>query len=223
MNLTKSFEFFDPTKCVDPIHIVGCGAVGSTIAENLTRLGLTDITLYDFDMVEEKNIANQMFRACDIGRLKVDALHDIMCDINPDINSTLKLEPKGYTGQHLDGYVFLAVDNIDVRRDLVTENKINDDIVAMFDFRMALTSAQSFAAEWQDVSAITSLLNTMQFTAEEGDEDTPRSACNEMLSVCPTIREIVALGVANFMNYQMYGKYRKMIIIDAFDFTLDAF
>ena len=35
MNLNKSREFFDPELLDAPIHIIGCGAVGSTIAENL--------------------------------------------------------------------------------------------------------------------------------------------------------------------------------------------
>ena len=39
MNLNKHREFFDPEQFDDAIHIIGCGAVGSTIAEQLARLG----------------------------------------------------------------------------------------------------------------------------------------------------------------------------------------
>ena len=39
MNLSKSYEFFKPESCGGRIHIIGCGAVGSTVAENLSRLG----------------------------------------------------------------------------------------------------------------------------------------------------------------------------------------
>ena len=37
MNLTKSSEYFDPLMDNARIHIVGCGSVGSTLAENLAR------------------------------------------------------------------------------------------------------------------------------------------------------------------------------------------
>ena len=67
MDLSKSYEFFQPEKDKARIHIVGCGSVGSTVAENLARCGVTKITLYDFDKVEPHNIANQMFDQNDVG------------------------------------------------------------------------------------------------------------------------------------------------------------
>ena len=60
------------------IHIIGCGSVGSTLAELLARLGLTKITLYDFDTVEPKNLANQLFRQEHINMTKVDALTSML-------------------------------------------------------------------------------------------------------------------------------------------------
>ncbi len=92
MNLSKSFEFFNPEKCKERIHIIGCGSVGSTVAELLARFGLTKISLYDFDTVEPHNIVNQMFVQRHIGILKVEAVRDILLDINPEMN--LKLYPK---------------------------------------------------------------------------------------------------------------------------------
>ena len=112
MNLVKSYDYFQPEKCRSRIHIIGCGAVGSTVAENLVRMGLTRITLYDFDKVESKNIANQMFRECDIGKAKVDAVAEQLKLINPEIERELVIERNGYSDQKLDGYVILCVDNI---------------------------------------------------------------------------------------------------------------
>jgi len=76
MNLSKSYEFFKPEDLTDRIHLIGCGSVGSVVAENLVRFGITKITLYDFDVVESKNIANQLFNAEDIGKEKVYALRE---------------------------------------------------------------------------------------------------------------------------------------------------
>lgn len=33
MDLSKSYEFFKPEMCRERIHIIGCGAIGSTVAE----------------------------------------------------------------------------------------------------------------------------------------------------------------------------------------------
>ena len=65
MNLVKSRDYFNPINVNQRCHIIGCGSVGSTVAELLVRLGLTKISLYDFDVVSSHNLANQMFNHSD--------------------------------------------------------------------------------------------------------------------------------------------------------------
>lgn len=115
MDLSKSYEYFQPEKVDARIHIVGCGSVGATIAENLVRLGLTNIALWDMDVVNPHNLANQIFRQQDVGRSKVEALADILFELNPEVKDELKLYPDGWNGQKLSGYVFLCVDNIELK------------------------------------------------------------------------------------------------------------
>lgn len=223
MNLSKSYEFFQPDRFSERIHIIGCGSVGSVVAENLARFGITRMTLYDFDTVEPRNLANQMFTQDDVGRLKVEALADMLHHINPEIDNDLTLVPKGYAGQKLSGYVMLCVDNIDLRREIATANKSNTFVKGMFDFRTGLTDAQHYAADWKDMKMVQGFLNSMAFTHEEAKASTPVSACNVTLSVCPTVRAIVALGVANFINFVKGGPLKKIISIDAFSPSLEAF
>lgn len=223
MNLSKSYEFFKPDECKEAINIIGCGAIGSTIAENLARLGLTKIRLYDFDIVTAYNVANQMYRDKDIGRPKVEALKEIICEINPDIEKDIEIYDEPYVNQKLSGYVFLGVDNIETRKKIVEKLKNNIFIKAVFDFRMGLTEAQHYAANWEDSNQVDNLLKTMNFTHEEAKENLNISACNMTLSVCPTIRTIVAYGVSNFMNFHTKQKLKTVILIDAFNYTLDVF
>ncbi len=223
MNLSKSYEFFKPDMLEGRIHIIGCGAIGSTLAENLVRFGITKITLYDFDTVEPHNIANQMFRATDIGKLKVDAVADLLCEINPDCAADLKLVKEGWTGQRLSGYVFLAVDDIDLRREIATACKSNTFIKGMFDFRMRLTDAQHYAAAWNDRKMVEDFIKSMEFSHEDAKKETPVSACNITLSVVPAVRMIVAYGVSNFISFVKGGQLKKMVLADAFNYTLNAF
>lgn len=222
MNLNKSRDYFDPGMLEESsCHIIGCGAIGSTVAENLTRLGIKYITLWDFDIVNPHNITNQMFFHEQIGQLKVNALEDTLTKINPDLEVTTKTIP--YKKQKISGYVFLCLDNIDTRREIVEENMKNPYIKAMFDFRMRLTDAQHYAAPWDNDKEKQILLDSMQFSHEEAVESTPVSACGTQLSVAPTVRNIAALGVANFMNYVKEQKCKRLILMDSFDFTLDTF
>lgn len=223
MDLSKSYDFFQPEKNTGKIHIVGCGSVGSTVAEMLARNGLTKFVLWDFDVVEPKNLANQMFRQADVGRLKVEAVRDMILEINPDAVDDIKLESNGWDGQQLSGYVFLCVDNIELRRAIVEKHMDNPYIKAMFDFRTRLEDAQHYAADWSDYKMKKDFLASMEFSHEEAEEETPMSACRVVLSVCPTVRMVCALGVANFMNFWNGKPIKKLILIDAFNCMLDAF
>lgn len=222
MDLSKSYEFLQPEKVRDRIHIIGCGAIGSTIGELLAKAGFTKITLYDFDKVESHNIANQMFTSQDIGKMKVDALAERMIAINPEVKQGIRLEREGWHGQQLTGYVFLAVDNIDLRREIATQNKDNMMVKAMFDFRMRLTDAQHYAADWKEPKMIEAFLDSMGFTQEEGKAETPVSACNMELSFATTVFTIVAAGVSNFVNFVKEHTIKKFIVIDAFRFDTIA-
>lgn len=223
INLNKSYEYFKPENVKSRIHIVGCGSVGATLAENLVRLGLTKITLWDFDKVESHNLANQIFRQQDIGHPKVEALRDILMELNPDIQDDLKLQGNGWDGQQLSGYVFLCVDNIELRKKIVEQHFDNAYIKAMLDFRTLLESAQHYAADWSDYGMKKNFLNSMNFSHEEASEETPVSACGYTLGVAPTVRAICAVGVSNFVNFINGKGLKKMINFDVFNFILDAF
>ena len=226
MDLKRSYEFFQPEKMEGRVHIIGCGAVGSTLAENLAHLGVKQFSLYDFDTVEPHNVANQMFTSEDIGKLKVDAVAEMITKINPDIaleKRSLRLYKHGYSDQQLDGYVFLAVDNIDLRRRIVEENKANPLIKYIFDFQVGLEDSQHFAADWRKASDIERLLSTMNFSHEEAKAAQPVSACNEPLSVAPTIRSIVSLGVANFMNVVKGKPWKHLILFNPFEYGMKVY
>lgn len=223
MDLSKSYEYFQPEKKNHRVHIIGCGSVGSTVAENLARCGITKFTLWDFDDVEPHNIVNQMFRKKDIGKSKIDALIDILTEINEDIADEVKVEREGWHGQKLSGYVFLCMDSIEIRQQIVDKHFDNPYVLAMFDFRTRLEDAQHYAADWSNRKMKEDLRASMEFSHEEAAEETPVSACNVTLSVCPTIRIICAYGVANFMNFWNGKPIKKLILADAFNFDVTAF
>ena len=222
INLNKHLSFFDPLTAVKKnIHIIGCGAIGSTVAEMLTRMGIEALTLYDFDTVSPHNIANQLFRDKDIGQPKVDTLEEILKEINPVVKITK--HKKGWTNQTLDGYVFLCVDNIELRKQICEENEYNNSIDSIYDFRMRLTDAQHYAADWRNPEQKTALLKSMQFTHDEAKQETPTNACGTSLNIVSTVRVITALGLANFINFTKGDKLKKLILIDAFDFFVESY
>ena len=222
MDITKHLEFFNPISIEDSIHIIGVGAIGSNLAEMLGRLGLSNIHLYDFDVVSKHNVANQNYFDDQIGKPKADCIADTLRRINPDI--VIKTHPKGWSaGMRLSGYVFLAVDDIEIRKAIVNDNKYNTNIKAMFDFRMGLEDAQHYACDWTKQENITNFYGSMDFTHEEAKEATPVSACGTTLAVISTIRTIVSAGVSNFINLVKGKKLKTVIIANAFSFNYMCF
>ena len=62
-----------------PIVVGGAGGIGSWLTLFLARmLSESHLFLYDFDMVEEVNMAGQLFGRQHIGMSKVNAIQDIV-------------------------------------------------------------------------------------------------------------------------------------------------
>lgn len=221
MDLAKSYEFFNPNNCSDTINLIGVGSVGSTVAELLARFGLEKMNLYDFDIVESHNIVNQMFTEKDLYQPKVEAIKKHLIDINPALEETVNLYEEGWKGQKLSGYVFLCVDNIDLRREIVKKNMFNNTIKAFFDFRTGLTEFQHYAADWSRMNHKNALLSHMDFTHEEAAEAVPMSACHVPLCVAPTVRMVSNVGVCNFINFVKGQPLKQAIVGDAFNFFLE--
>lgn len=99
--------------------VAGCGALGSSAAVNLGRLGVGHLTLIDYDILEEHNLENQEYTRHNIGQRKVAALADRIDAIDPS------LEVRAWTGElanfagDMDFDVLLGCfDNVRARYDL---------------------------------------------------------------------------------------------------------
>ncbi len=67
------------------VAVVGCGGTGSSVAEQLVRLGVRHLMLADPDQIAETNLTRLYgSRYKDIGRPKVDVLREHLVGIAPD-------------------------------------------------------------------------------------------------------------------------------------------
>lgn len=73
-DFSNQLDLFNPRYHSAPVHLIGLGGIGSSLLLPLIKLGLTDITLYDDDVLEESNIPSQLiYCPGDIGKPKVEA------------------------------------------------------------------------------------------------------------------------------------------------------
>lgn len=85
------------------VAIIGCGGLGSNVAEMLVRSGVGRLTLIDFDTVDECNLNRQFFFRDQIGMPKVVALAENLQRIRFDVR--LDLVAERVTRENLMGLV----------------------------------------------------------------------------------------------------------------------
>lgn len=177
--------------------------------------------MWDEDIVAPHNLGNQLFRNKDVKKKKTEALAEILAEINPEI----ELDLRGFytTDQKIKGYIFLCIDNIDLRREFCTKWKTNPNIKFICDGRMGLTSGLIYAANWQVLEAKELLIKSMQYTHDEVLAETPVSACGLTLSVVITPRIVAALMVSNWIKFINTKTYKKMMQIDGYEPFLESF
>ncbi|MEI6856924.1 sulfur carrier protein ThiS adenylyltransferase ThiF [Psychrilyobacter sp.] len=79
------------------IGILGAGGIGSNVAVNLVRSGVSNLKIADFDRIELSNLNRQFYFHDQIGRSKVEALKENLERIAPDLDLEIideKIEKK---------------------------------------------------------------------------------------------------------------------------------
>ncbi len=115
------------------VTVVGCGAVGSVVAEALARTGVGQITVIDFDRVSLSNINRQLVALhSTIGRKKVDVIKERILDISP--STLVQVKDIFLDGKSCDiafsprpDVVVDAIDSLTAKTQMITylkENKI---------------------------------------------------------------------------------------------------
>jgi sulfur carrier protein ThiS adenylyltransferase len=72
------------------IGIAGVGGLGSTVAISLARIGIGELVVADFDVVEPSNLNRQQYFIDQLGEYKVDALSATLRRINPYVAVTAR-------------------------------------------------------------------------------------------------------------------------------------
>ena len=117
MDYTRQNKLFNPKKSNLNIIIIGAGSTGSFIAFTLAKMGVGKIKVIDYDEVEEHNIPNQYYRLKDIGKLKVDALKEIIKEFSDTTIETenIKIGKKYDFNIDMNTIIISCVDNIKAR------------------------------------------------------------------------------------------------------------
>lgn len=124
------------------VIILGLGGIGSWVALNLARLEC-NLHLFDFDMVDDVNLAGQFLNNSNIGSLKSNALVANLgdyCDKPNIISVNGKYQEDSFTGP----IVFSCFDNMAARKLAFEKWAAEDDRELFIDGRMALSTGEVY-------------------------------------------------------------------------------
>ncbi len=116
--MSRNRAVFNPLTFSHPVHVIGCGGMGSHIATALARMGVglpqSPIHLYDYDKFEKHNLANQYLTSEHIDWTKIKAVKRQLQEIRPDI---VVHRHRGEVDKYvpLSGVVFVCVDSMYAR------------------------------------------------------------------------------------------------------------
>ena len=100
-------------------HVVGCGAIGSSVAMQLARLGADKFHLYDFDKVGIENVGVSQYVDADINKEKVTALRDHLWKIDSTIKSNVTRGKFEFYNGTKDDILILGLDSMSARMEIV--------------------------------------------------------------------------------------------------------
>lgn len=177
------------------IDIIGCGATGSRIAMEIAKLGVTNLHIWDFDNVEEHNIANQLFGIQDIGKQKVRALAE---RILADTGLAVHAHNEAVTGRTMLGdIVFLLTDTMASRKE-IWEGAIRykPSVKLMIETRMGASEGRVYTVR----PTIPVEINAWEGTLCE-DEEASESLCGSRVTVGPTATLVTAHATWAFLRW----------------------
>lgn len=140
----KQTKLFNPKTEQKKIHIYGAGSIGSHVAMGLAKTGYNDLTIYDYDVVEESNVPAQFFNLSNVGASKLDAItENIKSYTGTTINTISGKITESFTPNLTqDSIHIICFDNIEGRK-LIYE-KLKDFPVMMIDGRIGAFNYQIY-------------------------------------------------------------------------------
>lgn len=207
IDIQRHRELFDAEQFNTPITILGTGATGSWVALYLAKLGLTDVTMYDFDIVEGHNIANQAFGRDDIGYNKALIMAD---HIHRDTAAVFNPKGERYKTQRLKGIVFLMVDSMRERKRIWEESiKLNSNVTLLIEPRMGLSMGRVYSVNPTNTTQIKRYEETYY-----SDDTSEVSACGTSVSVITSATMIASMCVRQLINHANQLELDNEILVD---------
>lgn len=196
IDATRHASVFSPASFGNKrVDVIGAGATGSSVAYELAKLGVTNLHVWDFDLVEEHNLANQMYGPKHCGKSKVDALSEVIKDATG--TEIIAHNTRVEKGVRIAGqYVFLLVDSMSARRDIM-QSCLYHNIVTTgcIETRMGVSHGFVYSLNPNSPNQVKNWLDGL-WTDEVADDN----HCGTSVTVGATAKFISSIAIWQWIN-----------------------
>jgi len=200
MHLLRQSDLIPAVTLSRRIHIIGAGAIGSHVSIALAKMGFLNQKVWDFDHVSIENMSSQGYRFKDIGRLKVDALKEMVHDYS---NQDIDVSPSRYTGEQLEGIVVSAVDSMAARKIVWESIKRCPLVDYLIDPRMSAEYAVMYIFDPNNGKDIEAYGKTL-FDDSAGTAE--RCTAKATMYCASMISALVCKGIKDIVNKHAYPR-----------------
>ncbi len=197
VNPTRHLSVFSPHAFGNRrVDIIGVGATGSHILVELAKLGITNLHVWDPDVVAEENISNQMYGPQHIGQLKVEAARTIVHTLT---GTTITTHPEAVDGsQVLGDVVFVLTDGMTSRKQIwerALRYQMRTSLV--IETRMGAEEGRVYAVDPSNPTHV----DAYEATLYDDAKVTEASACGTSISVGPTAAILAGFAVWQLLRW----------------------
>lgn len=207
ISFLRQLDIFDPGTFYQTCHIVGVGAVGSRVAENLARLGIKKIELYDHDVVQSHNVPTGAFNPGQIGIPKVQAMKEQLSSFNETRVIAHCQMIEGQTS--FQGIVFLCVDSMEARQ-RIWQSSIKQKlfIPLMIEIRIGAQEGRIYTVNPLALEEI----KNWEAVSNYSDDDAQEVPCTYR-SIISTVATVVGYAVNQVILWHAGFPYPNSIIL----------
>ena len=205
-HISRQIDLVPPTILSTPVNIIGAGAIGSWTALALAKMGFTNLTIWDHDEVDIENMSSQFYMHSSIGEKKAACLAELISVFTGNEVKPMAI-PEKWTGMKMRGIVVMAVDSMEVRKQIFEAHKGHIPCDWLIDARMGAETALLYTMNPNSTDDQRAYTNTLYTDAEAVQERcTAKSTTYNAL----VLSGLVAKAVRDVL---VRGKYMRNLIL----------
>ena len=199
-HLTRQSDLIPSEVLSTPITVIGAGAIGSFLVFQLAKMGMSNITVLDPDVVSIENMSCQLYGFSDCGTPKALALQRI---VQSRTHAQIQVFAEKWRPVPVKGIVVMAVDDMAMRQEIFEDLQKRFGVNWFIDTRMGAETALMYVMNPHNLADVNAYKKTLY-----SNEDALQEPCTakSTMYTATMLSGIAAKAIKNLICKQAYPR-----------------